>query len=130
MPISATDGIALLVSVGIVVLGLWGFFALADYDYRVRHTDTTVSIAAEAEAHDFHRLDTRELKIFEEATTAEAYVSEDPVSFPETVQRNDTYYDFESTSAHDWTDPLTIVPVLTILGGIVSLGAAGRRIVR
>ncbi len=113
-----------------MVLGGGGFFAVADQDYRLRHTDTTVSIVQDERARDFERLTPRQRQIFEKAGESAAYVSDDPFEFPDRVQRNDTYYDFEYTSAYDWTNPRTAVPAFTFLGGFLGVVALLGRNVR
>lgn len=130
MPISSSEFLAIIVLASIVFLSVWGFFAFADQDYRLRHTDTTVSITEDDQARDFDNLDSRQRQIFEEAGESEVYVSEDPFDFPDRVQRNDTYYDFRYSSIYDWTDPSTVLPILTFLGGLLGVVALLRRSVR
>lgn len=131
MSISLSEFVALIVLVSIMFLSVGGgFFAFADQDYRLRHTDTTVSITQGDQARGFDSLNTHQRQIFEEAGESKGYVSEDPFDFPDRVQRNDTYYDFRYSNFYDWTDPSTIFPIITFLGGLLGVVALLRRNVR
>lgn len=106
----------------IMVLSVGAFFAIADQDYRLRHADTTVSIAQYDQARDFENLTAHEREIFQKATKATGYVSEDPVKFPDRIYRgDDTYYDFAQTTFYDWTDLRTVFPILTLSSGLLGV---------
>lgn len=123
MTLPSSGFVVPVVLTGIVFPSLGGLFTFADRDYRLTHTDTTVSIGMDDSGRDSESLDAHQRQIFGEATGSESYVSEVPSDFPDRVQRNDTYYDFAYTRSVDWTDPSTLLPTVTSLGGLLGVAA-------
>jgi hypothetical protein len=126
MAVPSSPLVALLLSVGIVILGGAGFVAVADQDCRLEQTDTIVTVT-DLDARAYDSLDAQEFEIFETARESEAYVAEEPFDFPDRVQRNDTYYEFQYSCFYDWTDPATVLPLLTSLGGLAGVVVSLRR---
>ena len=58
MELSSSEFVALIIIVGIVFLSVGGFYAFADQDYRLRFTDTKVSIRHQDSGQDLESLDT------------------------------------------------------------------------
>ncbi|KAB1197538.1 MULTISPECIES: hypothetical protein [Haloferax] len=118
--------VALLVSLALVGGGILSFGFVADRDYTYRF-DGEVTETPESVPPLYSELSESERGYVDRALAGEVLrFEESPGRLPQLVERDGSYYAFDYAAHNDYTDPATLVPLGSILVGLVALVATIR----